>query len=490
MHILQKLLLLRKSETLPLKILRFLGWVLFFTPLLFLFLLSFYAVIQGDDFKYILNGEELGVWGTLENQFMHWTGRFTSVFVLSLLIGSREVGLNPMTPVIVSFVMIALSVVTWIVLVKYWIGNLKENIFILGLIFFMFHTQIPAVVDQYFWIVSGVMYTIPLLLMMVSITLFFVIRQRLSYWTLILLVITSMYLCGANEYIALIYLTLIGSSLAYDIFFKYKSTLFPRLLVLGLSIVSFLISALAPGNGERIEESEFLANTSLIQNMVNAAKTIFTYEYKWVFDGHLYLVVLLLIAFFLLERKYSLLGKGYSRRGLVITSLLLFLSVPVGFIYCEIIMGTRPSEWILNILYAQNILFFIVVSAYVADMLQHLSISNRHVSWFLCLSAVFLLAGIKNTDYRVSSLGLMIKDTFDPNLKKFKETWYHRFDELSQENPADTVWVEPLNFYPRSVLEKRHELASPSRFNIENKYFVNGYYKAMFNKNLILLKEE
>jgi Family of unknown function (DUF6056) len=214
-----------------------------------------------DDFCYASTTHKLGFIGTQVYWYRHWTGRFTLLFLNTVL-----EYLGPRTASFVTLVLLIswLATTAWAIYQAFLLlrlpAALMGSILLAELVVYGSLNSTPDIVTSFYWQTGALVYTAPLVLLMVYIGLIlFVLRRQPQGRTALLWAIAGGLLSfiagGASEVYGAV--QVVALSLMILLSLKYASGATRRLLLLmctaGLlgSVLSLAIVAIAPGNDVR-----------------------------------------------------------------------------------------------------------------------------------------------------------------------------------------------------------------------------------------------
>jgi len=230
-------------------------------PLLAWGYIGFFTRYWYDDFCYASVINKVGFLRSLAYEYRHWTGRYTL-----LILNAALAPFGPKSAPFVGVILLAawLATATWAIYQLFslmrWPSPLINSIMLAELIVYATLNSTPDIVASFYWQTGSLVYTLPLVLLMLYVGLLLtVVRSevhlRLSSPWLIAGALLTFVAGGCSETYGAVQIT--GLSLLILVSLKYTSGSPKRTLLLmatsGLlgSLLSFSILALAPGNEVR-----------------------------------------------------------------------------------------------------------------------------------------------------------------------------------------------------------------------------------------------
>jgi len=206
-----------------------------------------------DDYCFVVKTNELGLANAFLDWYIHWTGRYSLCFLMSinpLLFGSflfyRVItfGLIVLLPLLFFFLMKSISSKQ----------SFRFNIGFTAVFTLFYFFQLPSVYEGLYWMTGAFAYQLPTLcLMAIFISLVeILVKERNTLWYTLLACVSSVVLIGANEISMATLVFFLFFLIAYRFFAKKKQSK-ELWLILLISILASLAVVLSPGNEQRTQ---------------------------------------------------------------------------------------------------------------------------------------------------------------------------------------------------------------------------------------------
>ncbi len=427
------------------------SYSLYLASLLFLvlyFILSFNARLAGDDFFYLWLKNTFGAWQGMVYQYDHWSGRWTAHFIgCALLEYWKSPWLLPILNIFTFFsLFLALKINIKTVLN---FSNIDLNgdivnpitiILISALFFTSYHIG-----ETWFWFIIIITYLWSIIAFLLLLHFLFTPGNKFSDFTGI--VLTAIFIGGASESFALIFLSL----LSFILIFRYKKLhiafsnmtnikLFTAIIVLA---VSFSFSAFAPGTEIR---HSLLPHTSIPEKIIIILKSYAKFFIRYLPGKIFYLILfstpwLLLGAMIPKDRfTHSQLYKYFKRVTFFFLAAIFIMYVPTSMVMSEAGPDRALSVISFTTVFYFAFMFFIagLVSKIRQPQLRDVSIAFAVFSSLIMLIHIYIQyskgnAFTKAYDERMQLIQHATQNNFTGvlELKKMPDVGMLYWDEFS-----------------------------------------------------------
>lgn len=417
--------------------------------------INMFNVYQTDDYMCAYGTRVEGLLGNFTHTYLYWGGRYFGYTVNMLNPVAYDVnGIFPKVyPIFLMLSFIGVAVLNFKAYFSYSPGEaLKKSL----MLFFFYTILLVSIPEHYFWITGSNIYFLPVILS--GLLLYFFNQnedtaKKIWFYLSLLLIVVLM---GANEILALLLQGLLMVS-------YYQKRNKQNLIFLLTGTVFLLVSFLAPGNFNRMGETEDGLLKWMKRVAVLGANTAYI-----VFKS--LLVLPLFIKVFEKELKNIVQKITYKEAALFWAVSLL----PLLF-----------TGYILNLIARQfeNIIFYFFITFAVLLVFKMEKIKQF---WWVSLIIIFLPEfrvfperySYLNIDLNAANIATEI---FTTDLAEYEREMDERID-LIRHSPKDSVVVKKVKVIPRILYFD--EMASVN----ENETYVNDQLQKYFEKKYIRTK--
>lgn len=231
------------------------------------FILTFYNNPSIDDYSFVFLVKTMGFWGAQHNWYTTWTGRYSSMFILSLHPLLLE---SLILYKIISVFIIFFTIHAFYRLVSFLYSKPTFVIkLIISIIFsFAFFSGMPSVVQGLYWEPGSITYQLANILLLYLIInvirLIIAPNKQVSFSKLGISYFLIIVIGGLNETSMLLMVVLLLFLTGIDFLLRRKIN-FTLLTFMATAVISALIVLLAPGNKGR--EASFVPKTVKIYTL-------------------------------------------------------------------------------------------------------------------------------------------------------------------------------------------------------------------------------
>ena len=428
--------------------------------ILYIFL-SFHYRLASDDFYYLSLYKKYGAWNGMLFQFEQWSGRWAAHYLACFFLKFNT-----------SFFFLPLISISTLLFL---FSPLKKNI---KKLLPLFHIEIPKVEltsltlvllicfffstynigETWFWYIIILTYQWSIVAFLILLNaIFSESNNSIDYFSLIL---TSVFIGGASESYALLFLFFLSLAFLYrwkrlkkKITEKITMRLFLAVIFMA---ISFSFSVLAPGTSIRYS---LLPHPPLMEKFWVIGKTIIKYFIRFLPAKFIYLLLFSMPWFFLgafyKGSSYTKIKAGISIINLTIVFIitLVILFIPTTFILSE----TGPDR-ALSIISLITTVYFALLFFLFGTMFNPLS------AWWKRAYIIFTLGGIFVLIFTIYNQYSLLRD--------FDRAYDDRIFQLEKAKKENFSGVLELNKLPASGFIYWEEIST------DTSYFVNMHLKA------------
>lgn len=432
--------------------------VLFLSVLLIIGLayISLFNVYQTDDYFCSYATRKLGLLQCFTDTYTTWGGRYFgySINMFNPVFYDSKNIVPKIYPV---FLMLSFIGVSAVNLKEYFNYSFKESIKKGFLLFFFYTMLLVSLPEHYFWITGSNIYFVPVIL--AGILLYFIKKNKDTgeniWFSLSLLLIIL--LMGSNEILALI----VWGILLVTYYQKRNKK---NLTLILTASVFLLVSFLAPGNFNRMGESE--------QGIIKWVKRIGLFG-----ANTLYVVakVLLLLPLFMMvfeEELKKIMSQITFKKAVLFWVVSLVPLLFTGYILTSI---ARQFE---------SIIFYFLITL---SLIVFFKFEKIKKFWWISLFIIFLpepkVFPEKYSYFNIDLNGEnIVMELLTTDLKEYEREMSERVD-IIKNSSQDSVVVDKIKEIPRIL--HMDEMASVK----EEKTYVNDQLEKYFNKKYIRTKK-
>jgi hypothetical protein len=317
--------------------------------LLFTFL-SFHSRITGDDYFYLWLTNTFGAWDGMIYQYKAWSGRWSAHFLGCLFIPLWKYSFFlPFIHLLSIFLLlISLKEAFQKISKALNISPGKKELFVYALLLIAsFYFLSYRIGETWFWYIIIITYLWSLIAFIFLMNA--ILSEGNSFSKYLIIVFTSLFIGGASESYAMIFITIVSFLFALSIYSKAgiirrnHPALLTALIVL---IISFFIAYLAPGTEIR---HSLLPQTSVIEKVIVLEKSIVKYFIRYL-PSNVIVIFLFSAPWFYFGRIYmkdkferKTIVRFLKTSSLVFIVLLLIMFVPTALVMSEIGPGRALS---------------------------------------------------------------------------------------------------------------------------------------------------
>lgn len=418
--------------------------------------ISSFNVFQTDDYIYASQTRDLGA---LENAFTlykNWGGRYLTYSLNTIIpAGKSEFYWLPKVLPIVYFTLLIFGFYNNL---RFYFKQKKTEALEKSFILFLFYTIcLSSISEHYFWISGANVYFLSFILANFLIYFFGKFQHNKKVKPIIFLLIIL--LMGSNEFIA-IYLLLF---LIFNFFLnKHKN----NLIFLGIGIFGFLLSFLAPGNFNRMTESDanfWFTNVKRIGVFI-------------INSGYVFLKIILILPLFIkifeIEIK-TILSK------ISINRLKIYLAFSVvTLLFSGFLILLNSSRTLEIITFYTLLLSSLLVYHYFENFKKIFWISA-----LILLLPTINLFELKSTKFRLSyNINAIFQEVMYSKLAQYEEqvNARHRFLRKSKE---PKIYLQPITSIPKILYFQ--ELGIEDKTN-----YINSQLEKFYKKEHIFLQSQ
>ncbi|MDH5034717.1 DUF6056 family protein [Chryseobacterium cucumeris] len=432
--------------------------VLFLSVLLIIGLayISLFNVYQTDDYFCSYATRKLGLLQCFTDTYTTWGGRYFgySINMFNPVFYDSKNIVPKIYPV---FLMLSFIGVSAVNLKEYFNYSFKESIKKGFLLFFFYTMLLVSLPEHYFWITGSNIYFVPVIL--AGILLYFIKKNKDSgeniWFSLSLLLIIL--LMGSNEILALI----VWGILLVTYYQKRNKK---NLTLILTASVFLLVSFLAPGNFNRMGESE--------QGIIKWVKRIGLFGANTLYVAAKVLLLLPLFMMVFEEELKMIMSQITFKKAVLFWVVSLVPLLFTGYILTSI---ARQFE---------SIIFYFLITL---SLIVFFKFEKIKKFWWVSLFIVFLPElkifpekySYFNMDFNG---GNIVMELLTTDLKEYEREMNERVD-IIKNSSQDSVVVDKIKEIPRIL--HMDEMASVK----EEKTYVNDQLEKYFNKKYIRTKE-
>ncbi|SDQ43378.1 hypothetical protein SAMN05421664_1591 [Chryseobacterium soldanellicola] len=420
--------------------------------------IAFFNVYQTDDYIFSYSTRKLGILGNIKRFYTFWGGRYFGYTINMLNPLSKDPGniLPKIYPVFLFLTFIGVAALNF----KQYFGYSFKEALIKGfLLFFFYAILLVSLPEHFYWITGANIYFLPVILS--GFLLYFQGKFQESgkkIWFYLSAVFIAV-LMGSNEIVELILLGIL-------VLFYFQNRTKENKILLTIGFTGFLISFLAPGNFNRMQDSSEVFYMKMIK------KTgIFVVNSTYIFIK----ITLLLPLFIKIFEQdlQKIIEKISFKKALIIWSISFLPLLFTGFISNTI---ARQFE---------TIIFFYLLTFAVVVAFKFKEIKKY---WWLTFIIVFLpettffppkYANF-NFDFNVNNI---IKELLHTDFVEYDKEIENRINTIKN-STQDSIVLDKIKNVPKILYFD--EMASVN----EEKTYVNDQLQSYFNKKYIRIKSK
>jgi hypothetical protein len=323
-----------------------------------------------DDYYYISNIRNLGAWGNMLNDYCHWGGRWAVNLAWSPLYifsnTSWALALSSFLLMLIFFTSLYICIQR---LLNFFTSiNNKKLSFILAFFLTQFIFFItPEKGEVFFWTASTYTYFLSLSCFLIAIGMILT-EDKLKITVSAIIIFCLVYAGGASEAFALNYIIFL-LMLYYFIqrtkkihSLTFKKIIRKRIFFFsGFLVISFLVSALSPGNSARMK---VLPEPGIVSGLILSIKSIYHLGIRH-FIPSLHYIILFTIPWmytgsFIRNNKRSLSFSKALHFILISFSIMLFISVILVYPSCYSLSDIAPDRALLQLTMLWTIYFILL----------------------------------------------------------------------------------------------------------------------------------
>lgn len=432
--------------------------VLFLSVLLIIGLayISLFNVYQTDDYFCSYATRKLGLLQCFTDTYTTWGGRYFG-YSINMFNPVFYDSKNIVPKIYPFFLMLSFIGVSAVNLKEYFNYSFKESIKKGFLLFFFYTMLLVSLPEHYFWITGSNIYFVPVIL--AGILLYFIKKNKDSgeniWFSLSLLLI--LLLMGSNEILALI----VWGILLVTYYQKRNKK---NLTLILTASVFLLVSFLAPGNFNRMGESE--------QGIIKWVKRIGLFGANTLYVAAKVLLLLPLFMMVFEEELKKIMSQITFKKAVLFWVVSLVPLLFTGHILTSI---ARQFE---------SIIFYFLITL---SLIVFFKFEKIKKFWWVSLFIVFLPElkifpekySYFNMDFNG---GNIVMELLTTDLKEYEREMNERVD-IIKNSSQDSVVVDKIKEVP--IILYMDEMASVK----EEKTYVNDQLEKYFNKKYIRTKE-
>lgn len=432
--------------------------VLFLSVLLIIGLayISLFNVYQTDDYFCSYATRKLGLLQCFTDTYTTWGGRYFgySINMFNPVFYDSKNIVPKIYPV---FLMLSFIGVSAVNLKEYFNYSFKESIKKGFLLFFFYTMLLVSLPEHYFWITGSNIYFVPVIL--AGILLYFIKKNKDTgeniWFSLSLLLIIL--LMGSNEILALI----VWGILLVTYYQKRNKK---NLTLILTASVFLLVSFLAPGNFNRMGESE--------QGIIKWVKRIGLFGANTLYVAAKVLLLLPLFMMVFEEELKKIMSQITFKKAVLFWVVSLVPLLFTGYILTSI---ARQFE---------SIIFYFLITL---SLIVFFKFEKIKKFWWISLFIIFLpepkVFPEKYSYFNIDLNGEnIVMELLTTDLKEYEREMSERVD-IIKNSSQDSVVVDKIKEIPRIL--HMDEMASVK----EEKTYVNDQLEKYFNKKYIRTKK-
>lgn len=432
--------------------------VLFLSVLLIIGLayISLFNVYQTDDYFCSYATRKLGLLQCFTDTYTTWGGRYFgySINMFNPVFYDSKNIVPKIYPV---FLMLSFIGVSAVNLKEYFNYSFKESIKKGFLLFFFYTMLLVSLPEHYFWITGSNIYFVPVIL--AGILLYFIKKNKdrgENIWFSLSLVLIIL-LMGSNEILALI----VWGILLVTYYQKRNKK---NLTLILTASVFLLVSFLAPGNFNRMGESE--------QGIIKWVKRIGLFGANTLYVAAKVLLLLPLFMMVFEEELKKIMSQITFKKAVLFWVVSLVPLLFTGYILTSI---ARQFE---------SIIFYFLITL---SLIVFFKFEKIKKFWWISLFIIFLpepkVFPEKYSYFNIDLNGEnIVMELLTTDLKEYEREMSERVD-IIKNSSQDSVVVDKIKEIPRIL--HMDEMASVK----EEKTYVNDQLEKYFNKKYIRTKE-
>ncbi|MEN5309076.1 hypothetical protein ABE425_16370 [Chryseobacterium cucumeris] len=432
--------------------------VLFLSVLLIIGLayISLFNVYQTDDYFCSYATRKLGLLQCFTDTYTTWGGRYFG-YSINMFNPVFYDSKNIVPKIYPFFLMLSFIGVSAVNLKEYFNYSFKESIKKGFLLFFFYTMLLVSLPEHYFWITGSNIYFVPVIL--AGILLYFIKKNKDTgeniWFSLSLLLIIL--LMGSNEILALI----VWGILLVTYYQKRNKK---NLTLILTASVFLLVSFLAPGNFNRMGESE--------QGIIKWVKRIGLFGANTLYVAAKVLLLLPLFMMVFEEELKKIMSQITFKKAVLFWVVSLVPLLFTGYILTSI---ARQFE---------SIIFYFLITL---SLIVFFKFEKIKKFWWISLFIIFLPEpkvfpekySYFNMDFNG---GNIVMELLTTDLKEYEREMSERVD-IIKNSSQDSVVVDKIKEIPRIL--HMDEMASVK----EEKTYVNDQLEKYFNKKYIRTKK-
>ena len=416
------------------------------------FILTYYNNPSIDDYSFVFLVKKLGFFGAQHNWYTTWTGRYSSMFILSL---------HPLLfKSLALYKIISAGIIFFTIQAFYRLINLlfktinfKSKLIFALLFSFAFFSGMPSLVQGIYWEPGSITYQLAnILLLNLIINLTRLIARTtnklslLDFGTNSLLVII---IGGLNETSMLLTVVLVGFLIGVDFLLRKKIN-FSLIKLEGIAVLCALAVLLAPGNEGR--EASFVPENSkdFFFTISSSFTTAWEFILNWITTTHILITSLFFSFLFILsfnkdqELKFKV--KWYFPFILAITGYI-FIAISISPGYWA--LGEPAPSRTINVSYWIFSCFWIVTLLSVFQLLIPFLLKiKKRIIYMLATGCIFLLFIVQNDSYNTA-----VNDIVRGTAYKYNQEFIER-DFLMRTCESKTCSIPSFTAFPSSIFNE------------------------------------
>jgi len=435
--------------------------------------LAFYVVPSTDDYMFAYYTDKLGILESVKSFYLTWTGRYSSMFLLSL---------HPL--LVESLILYRLIALIFLLVSGHAIYFFLRKVFELkrgfltayvSIIFlFVYISQMPDLVQGFYWLPGSVTYQLSNVLMLYFVGSIFpklksgrvAIGWSTGFFHLILILIV----CGLSEISFLIINVLIGSMLLFG-YVESKKVHGWLLVYMLFAIFSSVVVMTSPGISVREAMDSFdLDKRNVFQNSWNSIVSIIKMTSSWMFSFNLLLLSLLFLIVLSVNRD-AYRGSGYqwssktAAFGILWGLFMLFVSVfPIHYVFGYItpLRAVNVTFWVFLFLW----LFFLLFIHKKMNIKYKRLFAQRVETYVLVCSLLFYAGAGYSSRYYIALNDLVSGRAIEFD-RQFKER-----DRIMRNCNTEVCEFPNFSVFPKTIFNEDVGRTIDSDFAL----FFAGYY--------------
>lgn len=433
-----------------------------------LLILSFYNQPSADDFNYSVNVRQYGLFRAQLYCYTFYNGRYFAAFLQNIdpLVQGSFLGYKLM-----SFILIIFSLASFYFVINTFFNRsgLLEKLYIVFLCFFSFLLLMPSVAEAYYWVSGAYTYQTGNIL-----TLFFIgsimlykAKPSKKYYILSAIVLTA--LIGTNETSMLIIVMLILFINMLQVIRNKKVDSF-FLVLLAIALVCLLVVFLAPGNTNRMSQTNNHQFLFSLKSSISEALDVLS-NWWWI-GAFIIFTTYKITTDSISEKTENRFESVYLNPFLVL--FLIFGTVAAGFFTCYWSLGLYPPMRMIDTIYFNFIIGSVYTGICIAVKLKKSGIKIPDIPFSQMLVPLLLMVYVYKYQNNVSTAYFDFKHGI---AQKYDEELMKRYDFLYKSD-CKTCEVEKIKHIPKTLyfngLDEKTDFSMVESYS---KYFGKDWIK-------------